>query len=200
MSHTQKIIKSVFDRIVALFVLLVASPILFLAMLMIAIASPGPVFFTQERIGLRLKPFRIFKLRTMHVNAGGSHLGSTTIRDDPRVFSVGKWLRKLKVDEIPQLINVLEGSMSLVGPRPTVEEDYQRMTVEQKRRADVKPGITGLAQIQGSTSIKWPERIRFDLNYIDKQSLWLDLKILFETALMCILLKADSHPQDESEW
>ena len=185
---------------VALLALLVLSPTFLFATILIKTCSRGPIFFMQERIGRSGKPFRIFKFRTMHVDTAGTLTGSVSIRNDPRVFWGAGMLRQTKIDEFPQLLNVLNGTMSLVGPRPTVEEDFERMSDEQKRRVEVKPGLTGLAQIRGNTALLWPERIKLDLKYIDNQSLWLDFKILVETVLLVCTFRADTHPQGTDEW
>jgi hypothetical protein len=200
MKPMQRILKEIFDRVAALLLLALATPIVAVAALLIKLSSRGPVFYTQERVGFGERPFQIFKFRTMHVAADRHALGNVTIKDDPRVFFVGQWLRKLKVDEVPQIVNVLIGNMSLVGPRPTVIDDYRRMTREQRRRATVKPGITGLAQINGAASINWPRRIEFDLDYIDNFSLRRDFAILVRTALLVVTGRADANPIEGDEW
>jgi lipopolysaccharide/colanic/teichoic acid biosynthesis glycosyltransferase len=196
----QWLVKQVFDRIAALVLLVLAAPIFVVAVVLIKLSSRGPVLFAQERIGWNERPFRILKFRTMHVHSNDQPLDSVTVRDDPRVFAVGRWLRKLKIDELPQIFNVLSGSMSLVGPRPTVIDDYRRMTPEQRRRAAVKPGMTGLAQVRGNTSLSWPQRIDYDLRYVDGQSLWLDGRIIFATIMLLLTFRAESHPQGDDEW
>jgi lipopolysaccharide/colanic/teichoic acid biosynthesis glycosyltransferase len=155
------------------------------------------VFFVQERIGLDEQPFKVYKLRTMRATGDRR---SVTLMDDPRVFFMGRLARKLKIDELPQLLNVLNGTMSLVGPRPTVQEDYERMNRRQRSRCRVLPGLTGLAQVRGNTSLTWPQRIEYDLFYVENQSLWLDLKILARTALLVLTFRAETHPQGISEW
>ncbi len=200
MIRTQQFIKETFDRIAAVTLLVVTAPVLAVAAALIKLSSRGPVLFAQERIGLHERPFRILKFRTMHVRSAGQPLDNVTVRDDPRVFPAGTWLRKFKIDELPQLINVLRGDMSLVGPRPTVLDDYRRMTREQRRRAVVKPGITGLAQINGAAAIAWPQRIDYDLRYIDQYSLWLDVTILVRTVILVFTGRADANPIEGDEW
>lgn len=125
---------------------------------------------------------------------------NTTQLNDPRVFRFGHFLRKYKIDELPQLINVLRGEMSLVGPRPTSIEDVKKMNNLQKGRHSFKPGMTGLAQISGNTSLKWDERIEFDLYYINNWSFYLDIKIMLKTFIQVISGNADTHPNGENEW
>src|SRR3972149_2586729 len=149
MTRSQMLAKDVLDRLVA-FVLLVASlPLLVVAAAWIKFCSRGPLLFVQQRVGLHEQPFAIYKLRTMKVGSEAHVFGCVTTRDDPRLIRGGGLLRKWKIDELPQLLNVLGGAVSLVGPRPTAEADYARMTPRQGRRAAVKPGLTGLAQING---------------------------------------------------
>jgi len=200
MLFSKQLAKSAFDRASALVLLVISGPLLIGGIVLVKLSSRGPAFFMQERIGLNGRPFRIVKLRTMHIRAEQHALGATTQRDDPRVFVCGRWLRKLKVDELPQLFNVVFGTMSLVGPRPTVRADYLRMTSEQCRRVAVKPGITGLAQVRGNTSLTWPQRIRYDLLYVDRQSIWFDARILFETVVLLFKFSADTHPRGIDEW
>ncbi|MBM79786.1 MAG: sugar transferase [Planctomycetaceae bacterium] len=200
MTKTKLRIKTVFDVGIALLVLILLSPLFLFAAIIIKVFSPGPIFFRQERIGFGGESFSIFKFRTMHVDSDRTLTGSVSVRNDPRVFVGAGFLRLTKIDELPQILNVLNGTMSLVGPRPTVAEDFERMSTEQRRRVDVKPGLTGLAQVRGNTSLLWPERIVLDLSYIDEYSFWLDLKILMETALLLVTFRADTHPQGNDEW
>jgi len=200
MNRRQEWMKACLDRILAAVALVCVTPILLAAALWIYLASPGPLFFCQQRVGRGQKLFRIYKFRTMHVSAASHSLGSVTIRRDPRLIPGGEWLRKSKIDELPQLLNVLNGTMSLVGPRPTVSGDYLRMNCRQQERALVKPGITGLAQISGAAAITWPERIEYDLQYIASYSLLLDLRILASTCLCIVRGQADLNPLEGDEW
>ena len=200
MTRSQMLAKDVLDRLVA-FVLLVASlPLLVVAAAWIKFCSRGPLLFVQQRVGLHEQPFAIYKLRTMKVGSEAHVFGCVTTRDDPRLIRGGGLLRKWKIDELPQLLNVLSGAMSLVGPRPTVEADYARMTPRQRRRAAVKPGLTGLAQINGAAALPWPRRIEFDLIYIRDRSIWLDLRILLATLGAVLSGKADQNPPCADEW
>lgn len=190
--------KRFFDILLSFGAALITSPIWFASIVLILISDPGPVLFRQERIGTNGKPFPIFKFRTMYVAKTNS--STVTTSDDKRVFAGGDFLRRFKIDELPQLLNVLNGSMSLVGPRPTVQEDYERMSPEQKRRFEVPPGITGLAQISGNTELPWGKRIQYDLEYMKNATLWMDIKILFRTAKLVITGRAETHPKSEDEW
>jgi lipopolysaccharide/colanic/teichoic acid biosynthesis glycosyltransferase len=158
----------------------------------IKLTSEGPVFFSQERIGLNKRRFRIFKFRTMVL--GAEKLMQTLERDneatgpvfkmrnDPRITPIGKFLRRSSVDELPQLVNVLKGDMSLVGPRPLPVRDYEGFNQDwQRRRFSIRPGITCLWQVTGRSTISFDQWMRLDLRYIDEWSLWLDLKILAQT-------------------
>ena len=158
-----------FDLGAALIGIVLLSPIFLLAAAVIKLGSSGPVLFTQERLGQNGTPFRIFKFRTMVQGAERLGSGSVSLRHDPRLFWGAATLRRFKIDELPQLFNVLSGTMSMVGPRPTIREDYRRMNEAQRQRSRAKPGLTGLAQINGNTTMRWPERIEFDLAYLDLQ-------------------------------
>ena len=167
--------------------LLLFSPVLLAAGLAIRLEDGGYVFFRQERIGHRGKPFRVWKFRTMTVEAS-NHEGPSLLREgDRRITKVGRVLRHLGLDEIPQLINVLTGEMSLVGPRPTMGYQVAAYTERQRRRLEVKPGLTSLAVVSGRNAIPWEERIELDIRYIERWSLWLDVKILLKTA-WCVLI------------
>lgn len=190
--------KRLFDVVIGLLLLVITLPIWVVAFVIILMADPGPVFFRQRRVGLNQKDFDILKFRTMYIKQEIS--SPTTLEKDPRVFRGGHFLRKFKIDEMPQILNVIGGTMSLVGPRPTVREDVDRMSEEQLRRFSVRPGLTGLAQISGNTSISWTERIRFDLNYIDNWSVKQDVVILIKTALLVASGRADTHPSGADEW
>jgi lipopolysaccharide/colanic/teichoic acid biosynthesis glycosyltransferase len=159
---------------------------------LILLTSPGPVLFTQKRVGLHKRDFLVYKFRTMVVGAEKrqkeiEHLNEVSgpvfkIKNDPRITTVGKFLRKTSIDELPQLINVLKGDMSLVGPRPLPIRDYAGFSEDwQRRRFSVRPGITCLWQVSGRSQISFDKWMELDLQYIDKWSLWLDLQILLRT-------------------
>jgi len=176
----QKGCKRVFDILIALLVLGLTWPLLLLAMLAIRISMGGPVFFVQQRPGLRGRPFHVYKLRTMtDLRDGGGNL----LPPEQRLTRLGRLIRNSSMDEIPQLLNVIRGEMSLVGPRPLLMEYLERYTPEQARRHEILPGITGWSQVHGRNSINWEERFRQDVWYVDHWSLWLDIKILVLTVL-----------------
>jgi lipopolysaccharide/colanic/teichoic acid biosynthesis glycosyltransferase len=191
--------KRIFDFVVSFVLLLIAMPVFILIALVIYLNDRGPILFVQERIGKGEIPFNIIKFRTMQVrdDQGDS---TVTVDSDPRLIPGARVVRAFKIDEAPQIVNVLKGDMSLVGPRPTVRSDYLRMSEQQRRRFQVLPGITGLAQVSGNTSLNWHERIKFDLEYIDRRSMIFDIKILVKTVLMVVTGKAETHPPGESEW
>ena len=172
------------DLVLAALLLAIASPLLALAALAIRLESSGPVFYRQLRVGRHGEPFELWKLRTMVPGAESMGDGIYVIQGDPRITRVGRLLRRFSLDELPNLVNVLRGEMALVGPRPTVQEQVDRYTDRQRRRLEVKPGITGWAQINGRTSLPWPERIELDVWYVEHRSLRLDLRILLRTARM----------------
>ena len=174
-------LKRAFDLCAALLGLLLLGPLFLLIALAIKLESPGPVFFHQERIGQHGRPFRIHKFRTLM--AGGEHMGAGYIleRNDPRVTRVGAILRRLALDELPQLVNVLQGEMSLVGPRPTLAYQVARYDEFQRQRLLVKPGLTGWAWIHGREELLWLQRIELDVWYVNHWSLGLDFKILWRS-------------------
>ncbi|MEW5825436.1 MAG: sugar transferase [Candidatus Bipolaricaulota bacterium] len=155
--------------------------------LAIRLDSRGPVFFRQERVGRGGHLFRVWKFRTMVVDAVSKGLGVTVAARDDRITRVGRLLRATGLDELPQLLNVLVGEMSLVGPRPTLAYQVERYTPFQRRRLEMRPGITSLAVVRGRNALSWKERIELDVEYVDRWTLALDLKILFQT-LWCVLV------------
>jgi lipopolysaccharide/colanic/teichoic acid biosynthesis glycosyltransferase len=167
---------------VASLVLVVASPLLAAAALLIKLESGGPVFYRQRRVGRAGEPFELWKLRTMVPGAEAMGAGIYVVEGDSRITRVGRLLRRFSLDELPNLFNVLKGEMAVVGPRPTVQEQVDAYTEHQRRRLEVRPGITGWAQINGRTSLPWPERIELDVWYVEHRSLRLDLRILAKTA------------------
>jgi len=185
-------IKRLTDAVVSAVLLLALAPVFLLVTALIRLTSKGPVFFRQTRIGYGKRPFEILKFRTMVVDAEKlmaqvEHLNETQgptfkLKNDPRITPLGKFLRKSSLDEIPQLINVLRGDMSLVGPRPLPVRDYEGFSKDwHRRRFSVKPGITCLWQVMGRSSISFDEWMALDMRYIDQWSVWLDIKILFQT-------------------
>jgi lipopolysaccharide/colanic/teichoic acid biosynthesis glycosyltransferase len=172
------------DAALAAVLLVVTAPLLGVAALAVKLESRGPVFYRQRRVGRGGEPFELWKLRTMVPGAETTGAGIYIVEGDPRITRVGRRLRRFSLDELPNLVNVLKGEMAIVGPRPTVQEQVDRYTDRQRRRLEVKPGITGWAQVNGRTSLPWPERIELDVWYVEHRSLWLDLRILAKTARM----------------
>lgn len=177
-------LKRTMDIGAGIVLLILLSPLLLIIMCLVKLDSKGPVFFLQKRLGYQGKVFRIIKFRTMVENAESIGTGIFTHRDDPRVTRVGRVLRILSLDELPQLFNVLKGDMSFVGPRPPVPyhpHKYEEYSDEQRLRFTMPPGITGLAQIKGRNALSWEERIKYDVEYVRKFNFLFDLKILFLT-------------------
>jgi lipopolysaccharide/colanic/teichoic acid biosynthesis glycosyltransferase len=172
------------DAVLAALLLLVASPLLLAAALALKLESRGPLIYRQLRVGRDGEPFELWKLRTMVRGAEQMGAGIYVLEGDARITRVGRLLRRFSLDELPNLVNVLKGEMALVGPRPTIQEQVDRYTERQRRRLEVKPGITGWAQINGRASLPWPERIELDVWYVEHRSLLLDLRILARTARM----------------
>jgi lipopolysaccharide/colanic/teichoic acid biosynthesis glycosyltransferase len=171
------------DVVVATLALIVAAPALALAALAIKVQDRGPILYRQRRVGRHGSDFDLLKLRTMVVDAERQGAGFAVNEGDPRITAVGRLLRRVSLDELPQLWNVLRGEMSIVGPRPTLRYQVEQYTPRQRRRLEVKPGITGWAQIHGRARLPWHERIELDVWYVDHRSPWLDLKILLRTPL-----------------
>jgi len=192
MEELPLLIKRVLDFFISLILVIIFSPLFLIAFILVKVTSPGPAFFIQERVGLNKRRFRLYKFRTMVVNAEQKlqeleHLNEATgpvfkITEDPRLTPVGKFLRKTSIDELPQLINVLKGDMSLVGPRPLPVRDYDGFDHDwHRRRFSVRPGITCLWQVSGRSSLTFDKWMELDMEYIDHWSLWLDFKILAKT-------------------
>jgi lipopolysaccharide/colanic/teichoic acid biosynthesis glycosyltransferase len=161
--------------------LVVASPLLGLAALAAKLEDRGSVLYRQRRVGKDGSDFELLKLRTMVVGAETMGAGMAVNRGDARITRTGRVLRRLSLDELPQLWNVIRGEMSVVGPRPTLRYQVERYTPRQRRRLEVKPGITGWAQVHGRAALPWEERIELDVWYVEHRSAWLDLKILART-------------------
>jgi lipopolysaccharide/colanic/teichoic acid biosynthesis glycosyltransferase len=179
-------IRRTLDIAVSLFALALTAPVLALAMLAIRLESPGPALYRQRRAGRHGRPFDVLKLRTMV--DGAEHVGAGLAIDanDSRITRVGAFLRRTSLDELPNLVNVLRGEMSLIGPRPTLPAQVEQYTARQRGRLAVKPGITGWAQVNGRASLPWSERIELDLYYIEHRSPALDLKILWRTPALVL--------------
>ncbi len=172
------ILKPFFDRLTAFAVLIIASPVLVLSVILLWFANKGNVWFLQERPGKDGKIFKVIKFKTMTDERDAQ---GNLLPDDRRLTAVGKFVRKTSLDELPQMINVLKGDMSIVGPRPLLVEYLPLYNQQQRRRHEVKPGITGWAQVNGRNTLNWPERFVCDVWYVDRISFALDIKILFLT-------------------
>ena len=191
LTRTEQFFKRFFDLIGATAVLFLLSPLMLITALLVKLDSPGPALFFQTRNGFNGRKFRIVKFRTMYVLEDGDHIRQAT-RADPRVTPLGRWLRRANIDELPQLLNVLKGDMSLVGPRPHAvahNSEFEKIVANYAFRQHVKPGITGWAQVNGyrgetPTPELMAKRVEFDLWYIKSWSIWLDIRILFRTLLL----------------
>ncbi len=170
-----------FDIVVSSISLVLASPLLLVAAIAIRLESPGPAIYRQARVGLGGAPFEMLKLRTMRQGSGPVGIGTAVTAGDPRVTRVGRILRRFALDELPNLVNVLRGEMAIVGPRPTIASQVELYTPRQRRRLEVKPGITGWAQVNGRAGIPWEERIELDIHYVEHRSAALDARILART-------------------
>lgn len=185
----QNIIKPFFDFIVSCILLVLLSPIILVTIIAIGMLNKGKVFFFQTRPGLNAKPFKIIKFKTMldKYDEEGNMLP-----DKDRITKIGQIIRSTSVDELLQLINVLKGDMSIVGPRPLLMQYLPLYSPEQAKRHNVKPGITGWAQVNGRNAISWADKFKFDVEYVNKQSFSLDILILFKTAINVLLRKGIS--------
>jgi lipopolysaccharide/colanic/teichoic acid biosynthesis glycosyltransferase len=175
-----------FDIAVALLALAIFSPVLLIAAIAIKLGSRGPVIYRQRRVGLDGVEFEMLKLRTMVGGSDPVGVGTVVTRDDPRVTAAGHVLRRTSLDEIPNLVNVLRGEMAIVGPRPTIPAQVVDYTPRQHRRHEVRPGITGWAQVQGRAGIPWEERIELDVDYVERRNAVLDARILAKTVWLLI--------------
>lgn len=185
--------KPLCDFLIALFLLIILSPIIILTAIFLFLANHGKVFFFQQRPGLKSKPFRIIKFKTMK---DAYDKDGIPLPDDIRLTKVGNIVRSASLDELLQLINVLKGDMSIVGPRPLLMQYLPRYSPVQAKRHNVKPGITGWAQVNGRNAISWEQKFKYDVEYVEKQSFILDMKILWMTFLNVIQRKgisADGH-------
>lgn len=177
----QRIIKRLIDIVLSLIVLLLFLPIWMLVAILIKLTSKGPIFFLQKRPGKHRKIFKVYKFRTMQKGSEKMVKGQEVMKDDNRITPVGKFLRRTKIDEIPQVLNVLKGEMSLVGPRPERIASLEDYDEEIAKRLNMRPGMTGLAQVSGNIYLDLQDRYKYDVYYVEHFSLWLDLRIIFRT-------------------
>ena len=180
-------IKRIIDFLFSLIILLILLPLFLVVAILIKLDSKGPVIFKQSRLGKDGNVFKVWKFRTMIDNAEKMGTGLTTAQNDPRITRVGKILRKTSTDELPQLINVLKGDMSFIGPRPAPVHHLKQYNENERQRLKVLPGITGWAQVNGRNILTWPERIEKDIWYVNNISFLLDLKIAFKTIKVVLL-------------
>jgi lipopolysaccharide/colanic/teichoic acid biosynthesis glycosyltransferase len=178
--------KRALDVVGATVGLTLGAPVLAASALAVRLEDDGPVFFRQERVGRDGSVFQVLKLRTMIVDAHTQGAGYAVDKGDARITRVGQLLRKTSIDELPQFWNVLRGEMSIVGPRPTLAYQVEKYSERQRRRLEVKPGLTGWAQVNGRASLSWPERIELDVWYVEHRSLALDLRILLCTVAVLL--------------
>ncbi len=188
-------IKWLFDRVVAFTMLIVLMPVLLIVALCILVANGAPIMYIQERIGENAKPFKLIKFRTMH----GEEESPIAASELNRITRIGRWLRRTKIDELPELLNILKGDMSFVGPRPDVAGYADKLEGDDRRMLAMKPGLTGVASLkyrneedllaaqpnpqEYNDTVIWPDKVRLNLLYMERQSLWLDIKVLICTAL-----------------
>lgn len=182
-------IKPVGDFFIALFLLIILSPIISITAILLLLVNNGKVFFLQQRPGLDGKPFKIVKFKTMRDAFDNDGLA---LPDDVRLTKMGRFVRSASLDELLQLVNVLKGEMSLIGPRPLLMQYLPRYNSDQAKRHNVKPGITGWAQVNGRNAISWEQKFKYDVEYVEKQSLILDIKILWMTFINVIQRKGIS--------
>ncbi|MUH36909.1 sugar transferase [Zobellia amurskyensis] len=186
-------LKRVLDFFIALFGLIVAGPIIVFVIIFLAVSNQGDVFFVQKRPGKNEKIFKIFKFKTMNDKKDEN---GNLLPDELRLTPIGKFIRKTSLDELPQLLNVLKGEMSLIGPRPLLVSYLPLYSTMQKKRHLVRPGITGWAQVNGRNAISWDKKFEYDVWYVENLSFWLDLKIIFLTVQKVI--KSDGISSDSS--
>lgn len=180
MIKLQIIVKQLIDKIFSGLGLLLMLPVMAAISIAIKLSDEGPVFFTQNRLGKDGKVFRIIKFRSMVVDAD-KYLNEKGESSNDRITPIGRFLRKTSLDEIPQLLNIVKGEMSIIGPRPTLTSHWDRYTEKQKGRFAMRPGVTGWAQVCGRNNIPWSRRIELDIEYINNYSFWFDVKIFFKT-------------------
>lgn len=186
-------LKRSFDVLGAASALVLLSPLIAVVALLVRVRLGSPVIFRQVRPGIQARPFTMFKFRSMADAYDGR---GRLLPDAERLTPFGRWLRRTSLDELPELVNVLRGDMSLVGPRPLIMEYVERYTPDQSRRLDVRPGVTGLAQVSGRNALSWEERFELDVEYVDRWSLWLDVTILARTIATVLRrdgISADGH-------
>lgn len=190
-----KYIKHFFDVIIAIVLLLLFSPIFVIVAILIKLESRGPVIFKQDRLGYKGKIFKIYKFRSMVQGAEKQGTGVYSFKGDSRITKVGRFIRATSIDELPQLFNIIKGDMALIGPRPALTYHpwpFDQYTEHQKRMFDVRPGVTGWAQVNGRKEVPWPQRIELNIEYVERMSFAFDLKIFFMT-IFKVLVNANNN-------
>jgi len=192
-------LKRVIDIVGAsiLLVLMIIIPVLIVIPIVIRLTSKGPAIFTQDRTGKDGKTFKIYKFRTMRIPEESLDENGNELPSEQRITKVGRILRKTSLDEVTQVFNILNGTMSIVGPRPTLPYQTERYDERQLKRLDMRPGITGWAQVNGRNNLSWTEKIEYDIEYIEKFNIWFDIKILFKT--VAVVLKQEGIPFVKSD-
>lgn len=185
------VIKSFFDKILALILIVISSPILLIVALVIRFKIGKPILFRQDRPGLNGAIFEIYKFRTMN---NKTNINGELLSDEERLLGVGRTIRVMSLDELPQLFNILKGDMSFIGPRPLLVEYLPLYSIKQHKRHDVKPGITGWAQVNGRNAISWEKKFEYDIWYTEHQTFWLDMKIIGLTFLKVLKTKDINAP------
>ena len=196
------VVKRLFDIVFSLLGLIILSPLLLIVSIAIKVESKGPIIFKQKRIGYNGKIFDIYKFRSMVVGAEKMGTGVYSRKDDSRVTKVGKFIRMTSIDELPQLVNILKGEMSIIGPRPVLTYHpwkYEEYTEEQLKRFEVRPGVTGWAQIHGRKDVEWNERIKMDVFYVNNIGFKLDLKIFFKTIFQVLSMKDNVNKEETAK-
>ncbi len=196
----RNIFKRLIDVVLSFIGIIVVSPIYLLTAIFIRLESEGPVIFKQKRLGVNGVPFNIYKFRSMYINSEKKGSGVYSGKDDPRVTKVGKIIRLTSIDELPQFFNILKGDMAIIGPRPALTYHpwpYEEYTEEQKKMFNVRPGVTGWAQIHGRKDVEWNKRIEMNVWYAEHLNFWLDVKIFFATIFKVITFK-DNYNVEET--
>lgn len=200
MRNFQLFIKRIFDIILSIMLLLflIAIPVMIVIPIVIKLTSKGPAIFTQERTGKDGKVFKIYKFRTMRIPEESLDINGNQLEPKQRITKVGAFLRKTSLDELAQIFNIINGTMSFIGPRPTLPYQMERYNERQLKRHNMRPGITGWAQVNGRNNLTWTEKIEYDIEYIENFSLWFDIKIIFKTIFVVFKKEGIEFTKDDA--